>query len=218
MNQNINCLQIVTENIKCEKKIMTIPKGTLLFTGIGNKTADKNIYKHTIGTASRQDSFDPNKYDLTQTHILTYAMVTLGDVVIDYAKNAGGVVLVGELKQDISLYIFVNSSCDPYFDTREDYNSDEAQCFCKHGTNGYANSVYNALYNPYALTDIMICDASIVLNPIAYLTLENVAKYIESDRTTVINSIGRNNISFEYIFNKELQQKQHLLDTLISRT
>ena len=187
-----NCLYVALDHNKaCEnKRILTLKTGTLLFTGTGNScNIGADIYKNIIGTTSKEIGFNPEEYDLTETTILTYCMPVLNETILHYSRTAGGDVLIGKLKKDIDLYIFTTSMCEVFYNTREDYSSSSAQCFCKDKTHGYANCIYNISANPYALTDIMVCDAYDVIKPMCTLNNENAGKFkmaVETNRPFII--------------------------------
>lgn len=166
-NRSIKCLNNYQLDCGNYASVITLMKGMYLSTGIRNKFSDidENIFINMRGQTSEAGE----EADIIGKRVL-FVQPLIDETNMSYGISNNpnsGAILISRLTQNIDLVAVDNINCVPYFDTKEDYQSDAFQCFCKGNLRGYANiSVYKG---EKSLSDIAICGMEEIAVPIGYI-------------------------------------------------
>jgi len=142
-------------------KTIYLPKDTWLFEGWGKREFDPSTKQYYVF----------HKGDIMgRTQTISFYTSKLDESVKAYAKP-NGYVAIYRTKRNIQLIAQINFPPDPecplFFVSKEDYQSSEAQCFCKEA-NGYATIILEDK-KVTNITDIAICNAEDLLEPVGYV-------------------------------------------------
>ena len=150
--------------VSCQSSFRTIylPRDTWLFEGWPGREFDPETKRYRV-------FHEGDKTGRTET--ISFYTSKLDSTVKSYA-NPNGYVAIYRAKRSLQLVAQINYPADPncalFFVGKEDYQSDAAQCFCEK-TNGYATVLLNEDKKLTNITDIAICSAEKVLEPIGYM-------------------------------------------------
>lgn len=163
-------------------KTKVLQSGSILFIGCANTSADD--FKMGKGIAALKVARATDGYKRKGGRILRAFTSNSKDLKRKYAP--GGVV-VARIVKPLAIYAFDHSDCSISRETEEEYDMEDAQCFCKGGLNGFAR-----LENEQ-LIDIRVCDVDdpSVLQLIGFIPKEALgSEDVDNDVKADILALG----------------------------
>lgn len=202
-----NVKQLKANQCADTAEVITLPPGFLFFTGCKNKHANEFSEKGILALIGKES----DDTIVRKKAFIMFATPSISAVTKSYGETGG--ILVTQAQKPLTIHKYIRAACDPYFQGPADYDSEEAQCFCDQGLNGYANGTYNEQSNPFAMDDIAICDAAnkSLIKPIGF-----IPKPFVGDDDKLINRIqpiGNTLVNVQFL----MRSYQDQLDQLSSQ-
>ena len=130
-------------------RVQHLQIGSIVFIGCKNTSAGD--FKDGKGIRSLKAPVSDDEYKRKGPARILRAFTSISKDLKQ--KYAVGGVAVAKLKKPLTIYAFTSGECSISRENEQEYDTDEAQCFCKDALNGFAR------WENEQLVDIRVCDA-----------------------------------------------------------
>lgn len=156
-------------------RVQHLQIGSILFIGCKNTSASD--FKDGKGIHALKAPISDDEYKRKGRARILRAFTSISKDLKQ--KYAVGGVAIAQLKKPLTIYAFTNGECSIPGETEQQYDTDEAQCFCKDALNGFAR------WENEQLVDIRVCDAAdpLVVQLIGFIPKDRLGSN-ESDNDT----------------------------------